>query len=38
MNNSAEDQNNDEISLIDLFTVLIRYRKMILSIVFGILH
>jgi hypothetical protein len=31
--NDNEIQNNDEISLIDLFAVLIRYRKMIISII-----
>ena len=33
MNNNQGIQNNEEISLIDLFVVLVRYRKMILSII-----
>jgi hypothetical protein len=33
MSNDPENQNNDEISLIDLFAVLVRYRKMILTII-----
>jgi len=33
MSDNVENQKDDEISLIDLFAVLIRYRKMILSII-----
>jgi hypothetical protein len=33
MNNSTEIKNEDEISLLDLFTVLLRYRKLIAGII-----
>jgi len=32
MNNDTETQNEDEITLLDLFTILLRYRKLIASI------